>query len=83
MFAASIESSNYCSPCRFSQADLRSVVLTVGKRSDFFRADFLHAGLGFAPGDLALLAVIAMVQLTLTPSKRDGTGSGQGCEGRL
>ena len=83
MFAANIKRSKYCLPCRFSQADLRAVVLTAGKRSDFFRADFLEAGPGFAPGALALLAVIAMVQLTLTPSKRDGTGSGRGYEERL
>jgi hypothetical protein len=36
MFAANIKCSKYCLPCRFSQADLRAVVLTAGKRSDFF-----------------------------------------------
>ena len=37
------------------------VVLTAGKRSDFFPAEFLYAGLGLRPGALALVAAIAIV----------------------
>ena len=39
-----------CSPCRFRKRGLRSVVLTAGKRSDFFLAEFLYADLGLRPG---------------------------------